>query len=76
MEEKILISSLRNLADKIENGEAEPYLKQRAGELFMESEFRRLEDIEELSERDISKFICLGWYVYYVLLKDKIKIEN
>lgn len=76
MEEKFLVSSLRNLADKIENGEVDSDMKQRAGELFMEMEFRRLENIEELSERDLSKFICLGWYVYYVLLKDKIKIEN
>lgn len=65
-----LIQFLRNIADSIENDEIEPQDKQRVGEFFMEYNFKNtLTNINssDIEEKDIIKFLVLGWYIYCVL---------
>lgn len=69
-----LIQFLRNIANSIENDDIEPQDKQRIGEFFMEYKFKNtLVDINssDIEEKDMIKFLVLGWYIYCVLLKNK-----
>jgi hypothetical protein len=74
-----LIPFLRKLADAIENRElCQPQL-QSIGEFFMSYQFQEqaLKDGEDtivkdeynFSQKELIKFVSLGWYVYQVLLR-------
>lgn len=65
-----LIQFLRNIANSIENDDIEPQDKQRVGEFFMEYNFKNtLTNINssDIEDKDIIKFLVLGWYIYCVL---------
>lgn len=83
---EILIPFLRNLASAIENKElAQPQL-QSIGEFFMSYQFQEqaYKDSDNsantkimFSEKELIKFVCLGWYVYQVLLRqDTLEVIN
>lgn len=74
-----LIPFLRKLADAIENRElAQPQL-QSIGEFFMSYQFQEqawkdtagaiVDEEYNFSQKDLIKFVSLGWYVYQVLLR-------
>ena len=75
-----LIPFLRNLADSIESGTILPKELQRIGEFFMSYQFQKQADIDEneestetdmFTQKEIVKFLSLGWYVYQILLKNQ-----
>ena len=74
-----LIPFLRKLADAIENRDLSQPQLQSIGEFFMSYQFQEqaLKDGEDtivkdeynFSQKDLIKFVSLGWYVYQVLLR-------
>ena len=83
---EILIPFLRKLASAIENKElAQPQL-QSISEFFMSYQFQEqaYKDSDNsvytkpnFSEKELIKFVCLGWYVYQVLLRqDTLEVIN
>jgi len=69
-----LILFLRDIANSIENNDINPDDKQRVGEFFMQYKFKNMiNDINstDIEEKDMIKFLVLGWYIYCVMLKDK-----
>ena len=76
-----LVKFLRELAVSIENEQLEPTQLQSVSEFFMIYKFREqavrslnYTDTEEddLSDDELLKFISLGWYVYRIILKNKM----
>jgi hypothetical protein len=79
---KKLIPFLRNLADSIEKKELLPQQLQSVGEFFMTYQFQQqaindndnstseLHGVTEFDNKDILKFLVLGWYCYCVILRD------
>jgi hypothetical protein len=65
---------LRDIANSIENDSIEPCDKQRVGEFYMQYKFKNMiNDINssDIDEKDMIKFLVLGWYIYCVVLKNK-----
>jgi hypothetical protein len=65
---------LRDIADSIEDDSIEPSDKQRVGEFYMQYKFKNMiNDINssDIDEKDMIKFLVLGWYIYCVVLKNK-----
>ena len=65
---------LRDIADSIEDDSIESYDKQRVGEFYMQYKFKNMiNDINssDIDEKDMIKFLVLGWYIYCVVLKNK-----
>jgi hypothetical protein len=82
-----LIPFLRKLADSIENKELEIQQLQSIGEFFMSYQFQEQASkdsdtsgliSENFSQKELLKFVSLGWYVYQVLLRkdNLINIEE
>lgn len=82
-----LIPFLRKLADAIENKELAQVQLQSIGEFFMSYQFQEqaYKDAENntvsndynFSEKELIKFVSLGWYVYQVLLRqDTLEVPN
>lgn len=83
---EILIPFLRKLASAIEKKElAQPQL-QSISEFFMSYQFQEqaykdsdnsVNTKPNFSEKELIKFVCLGWYVYQVLLRqDTLEVIN
>tara|TARA_Y100000389_G_C17194276_1_gene380415 strand:+ start:182 stop:460 length:279 start_codon:yes stop_codon:yes gene_type:complete len=83
---EILIPFLRKLASAIEKKElAQPQL-QSISEFFMSYQFQEqaYKDCDNsvntkpnFNEKELIKFVCLGWYVYQVLLRqDTLEVIN
>ena len=70
---KILIPFLRKIANSLENGELAPKQLGMIGEFFMkyqcEEELSNKKE-REFTEKDMKKFLFLGWYVYTQILED------
>lgn len=81
-----LISFLRGLAGSLESNQLSKKQAMRVGEFFMAYQFQEVayKDVEESEQEsddefdkldfdvsELRKFICLGWYVYCVILKGK-----
>ena len=78
---KQLIPFLRNLADRIENNELPPEQIQKIGKFFLTYSYEEelnsnIEMKDDFSQEEMVKFCSLGWYVYCVLLKDKITVSS
>lgn len=82
-----LIPFLRKLADAIENKELAHVQLQSIGEFFMSYQFQEqaYKDAENntvsneynFSEKELIKFVSLGWYVYQVLLRqDTLEVPD
>lgn len=82
-----LIPFLRKLADAIENKELAPVQLQSIGEFFMSYQFQEqaCKDAEDtavseeynFSQKELIKFVSLGWYVYQVLLRqDTLEVPD
>ncbi len=82
-----LIPFLRKLADAIENKELAQVQLQSIGEFFMSYQFQEqaYKDAENntvsneynFSEKELIKFVSLGWYVYQVLLRqDTLEVPD
>jgi hypothetical protein len=75
---KKLIPFLRDLANSIEKSELLPQQLQSIGEFFMKYQFQQqaIKDNDmsspesDFENKDILKFLVLGWYCYCVILKD------
>jgi len=67
MNDNELIFFVENLREKLNKKELEDDIKQSLGELYMLSEFK--EKIEKNEEKDMIKYLALGWYVYNIILK-------
>ena len=70
---KKIIDFLRNTADLIEKNEISEQRLQIAGEYYMrhlcETE---IDDVNAtLEEKDLVKFLTVGWYIYNIILKEK-----
>jgi hypothetical protein len=73
-----LIVFLRDIANSIEDDSIEPYDKQRVGEFYMQYKFKNMiNDINssDIDEKDMIKFLVLGWYIYCVVLKNKQAVD-
>ena len=75
---ELLIPFLRKLADAIEKKELAQKQLQSIGEFFMSYQFQEQackdsDDSGEMqpnfNQKDLIKFVCLGWYVYQILLR-------
>lgn len=70
---ELLVQFLTTSIEEIKNDTIDGETLRKLGEVYMGAELEKFNDEEEISKKDMIKFISLGWYVYYVLLKDKIK---
>jgi hypothetical protein len=63
---------LNEMSEKLEKEQVSQEELQTLGEFYMlckfKKEYNALKD-EELSEKDMIKFLVLGWYFYCILLK-------
>jgi hypothetical protein len=77
-----LIPFLRNLADAIERRQLLPQQLQSIGEFFMSYQFQEqaIKDGDtsstkntehQFDHKELVKFLCLGWYVYCVILRNE-----
>ena len=70
---KILIPFLRNIANSLENGDLAPKQLGMIGEFFMKYQCEKElsnEKETEFTEKDMKKFLFLGWYVYTQILEE------
>ena len=75
-----LIDFLRELANSVENKQLNSKQLQSIGEFFMSYKFQEqairslnyTDEDEDMSEEELLKFISLGWYVYRIILKNKM----
>lgn len=67
----LLSPFLRKLADDIDKKKLSPEEMQRIGEFYISWVFylNLDEQEEEISDKDFTKFLTMGWYVYKQLLK-------
>jgi hypothetical protein len=76
---KILIPFLRKIANSLENGDLEPKQLGMVGEFFMkyqcEEELSNGKE-QEFTDKDMKKFLFLGWYVYTKILEDNTMSEE
>lgn len=74
-----LVKFLRELADSMEHGNLPSSHRRRVGEFFMKYKFQEQSDNDTTSDEDFTqeeftKFLCMGWYAYRVLLnKDTLE---
>lgn len=78
-----LVSFLNELSNSLENNKLSSKQIMRIGEFFMSYQFQEAatkdKEIDEDDEDDnlefdiseLTKFICMGWYIYCVILKNK-----
>ena len=68
-----LILFFKNMADDIENDKLTEKELRSSGEFYMsylvQNEIDNDQNIH-VSEKDLIKFLFLGWYIYNILLKD------
>jgi hypothetical protein len=68
-----LILFFKNLADDIENDNLNEKQLQSSGEFYMSYSIQNEIDNDQnidMSEKDLIKFLFLGWYMYNIILKD------
>jgi hypothetical protein len=73
-----LVVFLRNLATSIENKALVPQQLQVISEFFMSYQFHEqsikdnqiLNNMNEFSQEDMLKFLCMGWYIYRCILNN------
>lgn len=72
-----LIPFLRELADSIEKDELSPELLKCVGNFYMSYKFHDQRNGNENTDEDedfnAAKFITLGWYIYNVILSEKVQ---
>lgn len=70
---KKIIDFLRNTADLIEKNEINEQTLQLAGEYYMRHLCKtEIDDVNAtLEEKDLVKFLTVGWYIYNIILKEK-----
>ena len=63
-----IIDFLREVANSIEQQEVDENTLQSAGEFFMKNLFtKEIEKVDfTLEEKDILKFLTMGWYIYTI----------
>jgi len=69
-----IIEFLRNTADLIEKNEIDDQSFQIAGEYYMRYLLRtEVDDVQNttIEEKDLVKFLTVGWYIYNIILKEK-----
>ena len=69
-----IIDFLRNTADLIEKNEIDEQSLQIAGEYYMRHLLKTEVDDNQnttLEEKDLVKFLTVGWYIYNIILKEK-----
>ena len=67
-----LILFFKNLADDIENDNLNEKQLQSSGEFYMSYSIQNEIDNDQnidMSEKDLIKFLFLGWYMYNIILK-------
>jgi len=62
-----LIIFLRNIADSIEQKTIDKYHLQSIGEFFMSYQFQNTHIKDNFSQKELFKFIVMGWYIYNVI---------
>ena len=75
---KKIIDFLRNTADLIEKNEINEQSFQLAGEYYMRHLCKiEIDDstVATLDEKDLVKFLTVGWYIYNIILKEKQEIK-
>jgi len=74
---KKIIDFLRNTADLIEKNEINEQSFQLAGEYYMRHLCKTEIDNTNatLEEKDLVKFLTVGWYIYNIILKEKQEIK-
>jgi hypothetical protein len=72
--DKQLIIFLRNLANNLENGKLSSEQTLNIGEFYISYQFQNQlkENTEEFNETNIKKYLFLGWYIYCMILKNKL----
>ena len=75
---KKIIDFLRNTADLIEKNEINEQSFQLAGEYYMRHLCKtHIDDANvTLEEKDLVKFLTVGWYIYNIILKEKQNIDS
>ena len=81
----ILINFLKNIVISIENNEILPEQLRSVGEFFMDWQFQKQNMIDndlnssisnDFSQKEILKFVTLGWYIYNCILDEKRIPQN
>jgi hypothetical protein len=72
--DKQLIIFLRNLANNLENGKLSSEQTLNIGEFYISYQFQNQlkENTEEFNETNIKKYLFIGWYIYCMILKNKL----
>ena len=83
---ELLITFLRKLADAIEKKELAQTQLQSIGEFFMSYQFQEqackdsddsIDNEPNFNKKDLIKFVCLGWYIYQILLRqDTLEVPD
>jgi hypothetical protein len=70
---KKIIDFLRNTADLIEKNEIDEQSFQLAGEYYMRYLCKtEIDEVDaKIEEKDLVKFLTVGWYIYNIILKEK-----
>jgi hypothetical protein len=80
---QLLSPFLRDLASNIDNGKISDELLQLVGEFYMSYLFaeqvrndnkkkrRKRPTKRNSDDKELQKFLCLGWYIYNKILKDE-----
>ena len=72
--DKQLITFLRDLANDLENEKLSSIQTLNISEFYISYQFQNQaqENSEEFNENNIKKYLFLGWYIYCIILKNKL----
>jgi hypothetical protein len=64
---------LKELVDDMENDKLNDNEIKLIGEFYMNYKFKNVVDKQQylINEKNYTKYLCLGWYIYYIILNEK-----
>ena len=69
---ELMIEYLKDIANDVDNDKVDATQLQRIGLFLMEYKFNMsLDENEDITEKDLMRFLLTGWYIYTFVLKTK-----
>ena len=68
-----ILSFLEEIKEKLIKNDLDDEILQSIGEVYMLNKFKEEINLSEIDfeEKDLIKFLVLGWYIYTIILKKK-----
>jgi hypothetical protein len=74
---ELMIEYLKDIVNDVDNDKVEATQLQRIGLFLMEYKFNMsLDENEDITEKDLMRFLLTGWYIYTIVLKTKTKTKT